>query len=138
HFEPFLPDAPGRDDFMVVCVSCHSPRYVLMQPLFRQRQWEESVDKMAKTYGAQMDPDQRKSIIAYLVTIHGPDAAAVASVRPDDEVDATFQIARPSPLETAPLLQVAMETAGHAGELSRGSDLFGQDCAGCHGTAGRG
>ena len=28
HFEPDLPVAPGRDEYMVVCISCHSPRSV--------------------------------------------------------------------------------------------------------------
>ena len=65
HFEPDLPVAPGRDEYMVVCVSCHSPRYVTMQPLFPQRQWEETVDKMVKVYGAQMDQEQRQSIIGF-------------------------------------------------------------------------
>ena len=40
HFEPELPLAPGKDDYLTVCVSCHSPRYVVMQPPFPQRQWE--------------------------------------------------------------------------------------------------
>jgi len=39
HFEPELPVAAGRDEYLAVCVSCHSPRYVTMQPLFPQRQW---------------------------------------------------------------------------------------------------
>ena len=71
HFEPELPTAPGRDEYLLVCVSCHSPRYVMMQPFFPQRQWEETVDKMAKVYGAQMDQDQRGSIVQYLVATHG-------------------------------------------------------------------
>src|ERR1019366_6521125 len=87
HFEPDLPVAPGRDEFMVVCVSCHSPRYVTMQPLFPQRQWEETVDKMVKVYGAQMDQEQRQPIIGYLVTIHGPNAMIEGAPARDEESD---------------------------------------------------
>src|SRR5258707_304106 len=83
HFEPELATAPGRDQYLVVCVSCHSPRYVMMQPLFPQLQWEETVDKMAKVYGAQMDQDQRASIVQYLVTTHGPDSTR-APARDED------------------------------------------------------
>ncbi|MGH7869148.1 MAG: hypothetical protein ACREP9_16315, partial [Candidatus Dormibacteraceae bacterium] len=83
HFEPELPTAPGRDDYLVVCVSCHSPRYVTMQPFFPQRQWEETIDKMAKTYGARMDPDQRASIVQYLVATHGPDSTRAPAADED-------------------------------------------------------
>ncbi|HVV71204.1 MAG TPA: hypothetical protein VHI52_06850, partial [Verrucomicrobiae bacterium] len=83
HFEPELPLAGGRDDYLSVCVSCHSPRYVMMQPFFPQSKWEETVDKMAKVYGAQMDQEQRTSIVQYLVTTHGPDSARV-SARDED------------------------------------------------------
>ena len=37
-----------------------------------QRQWEDSVDKMVKSYGAQMDAEQRTAIVGYLVATHGP------------------------------------------------------------------
>ncbi len=39
HFEPALAIAPGRDEYLMVCLSCHSSRYVMMQPFFPQRQW---------------------------------------------------------------------------------------------------
>lgn len=136
HFEPELPAAPGRDDYLVVCLSCHSPRYVTMQPLFPQRQWEETVDKMAKVYGAQMDQDQRASIVQYLVTTHGPDSARA----PAGDEDSDFAPpARPNAhSETAPWLTLAAEIGKHGREIERGAELFKRDCAGCHGTTGRG
>jgi mono/diheme cytochrome c family protein len=136
HFEPDLPMAPGRDDYLVVCVSCHSPRYVTMQPLFPQRQWEETVDKMAKVYGAQMDPTQRASIVQYLVATHGPGSAKASDG--DDDSDFT-SIARPSSQpETAPSLILARDNPKRLEQVERGAELFKQNCAGCHGTTGRG
>jgi mono/diheme cytochrome c family protein len=136
HFEPQVPIAPGRDDYLVVCVSCHSPRYVIMQPLFPQRQWEETVDKMAKVYGAQMDQDQRASIVRYLVSTHGPDSRqAPARDEDSDFASAPKLIARS---ETSPLLKLAEEDTEVGKELEHGAALFAQNCAPCHGTAGRG
>lgn len=136
HFEPDLPIAPGRDDYMVVCVSCHSPRYVMMQPLFPERQWQETVDKMAKVYGAQMDQDQRASIVQYLVTTHGPDSAPAPARDEDfDFASIAKPIRRP---DAVPLLKPALDGAEHARAVERGAELFQQDCAACHGTTGRG
>src|SRR6185369_15720596 len=55
NFEPKMPVAPGRDEFMRACVTCHSARYVTMQPPFSRRQWEETVRKMITAYGAPAD-----------------------------------------------------------------------------------
>jgi mono/diheme cytochrome c family protein len=138
HFEPDLAIAAGRDEFMVVCVSCHSPRYVTMQPPFSQRQWEETVDKMSKVYGAQMDQEQRQSIIGYLVATHGPSANTEPPLPGDDEPDFSTKANPPAPAETAPLLKLAVDAKEHATELTHGADLYRQNCAGCHGTTGRG
>ena len=138
HFEPDLPVAPGRDEYMVVCVSCHSPRYVTMQPLFPQRQWEETVDKMVKVYGAQMDQEQRQSIIGYLVTIHGPNSTTEGSPARDEDSDFASAAKPLQRSETTPLIKPATDATTHANEVNRGADLFKQDCAACHGTAGRG
>jgi mono/diheme cytochrome c family protein len=137
HLEPELPMGPGRDDYLVVCVSCHSARYVMMQPYFPQRQWEETVDKMAKVYGAQMDQEQRASIVQYLAATHGPNSAQKTPAGEDDSDFAP--VARPSSrFETEPSLRVARESAEHKKQIGRGAELFKQDCAGCHGLTGRG
>jgi len=138
HFEPDLPVATGRDEFMVVCVSCHSPRYVTMQPLFPKRQWEETVDKMVKVYGAQMDQGQRQSIVGYLVTIHGPNSTPERSPAHDDDFDFAPAAKPGPPPETAPLLKIADQGADRVNQVSRGAELFKQNCAACHGTDGRG
>ncbi|MFO1498932.1 MAG: c-type cytochrome [Verrucomicrobiota bacterium] len=136
HLEPELPLAPGRDAFMAVCIGCHSPRYVFMQPPFPRRQWEESVDKMAKTYGAQMDSDQRSAIIGYLVAVHGPETAARPSASDEDSVAPVP--ATPLPSSPAPWLQPSADPQARAAESRRGAALFNQACTGCHGEAGRG
>ncbi len=138
HFEPDLPAAPGRDEYLAVCVSCHSPRYVMMQPQFPQRQWEETVDKMAKVYGAQMDQEQRAAIVRYLVATHGPNSMPEETAAPDEDsafAPAPKPVARP---ETFPLLKPPPDSTALAKEVERGAALFAQDCAACHGRAGRG
>ena len=137
HFEPDLPMAPGRDEFMMVCVSCHSPRYVTMQPPFSAPQWTETVDKMSKNYGAQMDAAQRQAIIGYLVTIDGPNSNATASAADDDE-DGTSKPQLPRYAEATPELPFSRDPTGMREEIKRGHDLFGRECASCHGPAGRG
>lgn len=137
HFEPDLPIAPGRDEFMMVCVSCHSPRYVTMQPPFSELQWTETVDKMSKNYGAQMDATQRRAIVGYLVAINGPASWAKASPGDDDE-DGWSKPQPPRYVETAPKLPLAGDSTGVQEEIKRGADLFAQDCASCHGPEGRG
>ncbi len=136
HFEPELPAAPGRSDFLVVCVSCHSPRYVSMQPLLSQRQWEESVDKMAKTYGAQMDQEQRKSILGYLVATRGPGAGTNVPPAADDDFASAQKLA-PRP-QSVVSLKLASDANDQAAELSHGAELYTHDCAACHGPNGRG
>ncbi len=136
HYEPELPLAPGRDDYLVVCASCHSARYVLMQPFFLQRQWEETVDKMAKVYGAQIDQEQRSAIVQYLLATHGPDSTRVAA-RDEDPDFAT--VTRPTALvHKSPPLALASNSADAATQVKRGGELFATYCAGCHGTTGRG
>lgn len=136
HFEPELPVAPGRDAYLAVCMSCHSPRYVTMQPFFPQRQWEETVDKMAKVYGAQMAQAQRTSIVQYLVATHGPDSTRATARDEDSDFG---PVTRPAaPTDTGPSLALASDASPRMKQIDHGADLFKKDCAGCHGTTGRG
>jgi mono/diheme cytochrome c family protein len=136
HFEPELPLAAGRDAYLVVCVGCHSPRYVTMQPFFAPRQWEETVDKMVKVYGAQIDQDQRSAVIQYLVATHGP--ASPRAPAGDQDSDFTAVTAPASPSETGPALVLATEGAERTKQIEHGAELFKQNCAGCHGLTGSG
>ena len=130
NFEPELPVAPGRKAFVAACVSCHSARYVFMQPKFPQKQWEETVGKMIKVYGAHLSTNQLHEIVGYLVAVNGvaPKESAVNStpgtVQARDELAAMF---------TAPQNPEAVRA-----NLKRGAELFAQNCAGCHGASGKG
>lgn len=139
HFEPDLPLAPGRGAFMVICVSCHSARYVTMQPLFPERQWKDTVDKMVKVYGAQMDSQQRDLIVQYLVKIHGPDSARAVPPADDDIGDSVAaSVPAFNPVEPAPLLKLAGSPPDRDEEVKWGAEVFKRNCAGCHGPEGRG
>jgi mono/diheme cytochrome c family protein len=139
HFESDMPDAPGREEFMRVCVACHSPRYVTMQPPFAQAQWTETVNKMIKTYGAPADEKQAPAIVNYLVAIHGIEPVKKARASSyDDDSDESGNLRLPQPAETFPTLNVALDADEHAKQVGRGAALFRQDCAGCHGAKGGG
>ncbi len=66
-----LPDAPGAADFQRNCLSCHSARYIQMQPNFSEKTWLSLVTKMQKSFGAPVPDSSVKSIVQYLVAIKG-------------------------------------------------------------------
>lgn len=75
HDEPELPPGPGRTDFITHCEICHSPRYVMMQPLFPRKIWKSEVHKMVTAYKAPLEPADEAGIVNYLVSIHGEEDA---------------------------------------------------------------
>ena len=139
HFEPVLPVEPGRREFMAACISCHSPRYVTMQPPFSRHQWEETVVKMVKAYGAPADETQVNAIVNYLAAINGTESQTnmAASGPGGDDSDFVSSIVMPPDPEPVPVLSVATNAEEHAAGVKRGGVLFMQDCSGCHGVAGR-
>jgi len=72
---PTLELAPGdgRQDVQIYCNTCHSPRYITMQPPLPAATWESEVNKMNKAYGAGIPEDTAKKIIAYLQTHYTPE-----------------------------------------------------------------
>jgi sulfite dehydrogenase (cytochrome) subunit B len=78
YHQPDLPPGPGRDEFAKQCVVCHSPRYVVDQPIFPRKTWTSEVQKMVKAYGAMITPDEQKEIVNYLVYWHGKEDASAA------------------------------------------------------------
>ncbi|MEO6288792.1 MAG: cytochrome c [Ginsengibacter sp.] len=66
-----LPEAPGYATFQNNCVSCHSARYVQMQPDLSQKTWMALVTKMQKSFGAPVPDSSVKAIVQYLVAIRG-------------------------------------------------------------------
>jgi hypothetical protein len=72
---PTLELAPGdgRQDVQIFCNTCHSPRYITMQPPLPAATWEEEVNKMNKAYGAGIPDDTTRKIISYLQTHYTPE-----------------------------------------------------------------
>lgn len=66
-----LPEAPGYKAFQSNCISCHSARYVQMQPGLSEKTWLALVTKMQKTFGAPIPDTAINEIVQYLVTIRG-------------------------------------------------------------------
>jgi len=66
-----LPDAQGYETFKMNCLSCHSARYVQIQPEFSEKTWSAIVTKMQKNFGAPLTDSASKAIVQYLVTIKG-------------------------------------------------------------------
>lgn len=65
-FPPSLPADMGRDEVLAFCNTCHSPRYITMQPPLPPETWAAEVNKMIRTYGASIPDDSTERIIHYL------------------------------------------------------------------------
>jgi mono/diheme cytochrome c family protein len=61
-----LAPAEGRQEVLIYCNTCHSPRYITMQPPLPVAIWEAEVNKMTKTFGANIPDESTKKIIQYL------------------------------------------------------------------------
>ena len=71
HLEVDVPSGPHQREFVVACTTCHSAALVLNQPPFPQPKWGEIVQKMVKTYGAPIAPQDELQLVEYLVAIRG-------------------------------------------------------------------
>jgi mono/diheme cytochrome c family protein len=65
---PSLDLAPGDgiQEVRVYCNTCHTPRYITMQPPLPAATWEAEVNKMNKVFGANIPDEESHKIIAYL------------------------------------------------------------------------
>jgi hypothetical protein len=70
---PELAPGDGRQDVQIYCNTCHSPRYITMQPPLPAATWEAEVNKMQKAYGAGIPEDTARKIIEYLQTYYTPE-----------------------------------------------------------------
>lgn len=66
-----LPDSIGAGLLKASCITCHSLRYIEMQPPFPRKTWEKIVDKMRKSFGAPLTDSSATVIVNYLVAIKG-------------------------------------------------------------------
>ena len=69
--EPYLPEGPGRNQFMGFCTMCHSPRFITHQPPFTRATWAAEVAKMRGEYGAPIPEAAVEPIIDYLMFFNG-------------------------------------------------------------------
>jgi hypothetical protein len=65
-FPPALPAGTWREEVRAFCNTCHSVRYITMQPPLPPEMWAAEVNKMIKTYGASIPDDSTARIIYYL------------------------------------------------------------------------
>ncbi|WP_018465348.1 cytochrome c [Calidithermus timidus] len=72
-YTPELADGPGKELVMGYCQVCHSSTYITMQPPLPAATWEAEVQKMIKTFGAQIPDDAAKQITAYLQAHYTPE-----------------------------------------------------------------
>jgi mono/diheme cytochrome c family protein len=72
---PALELAPGegRQEVETYCNTCHTPRYITMQPPLPATTWEAEVNKMNKTFGAAIPDAESQKIIRYLQAHYTPE-----------------------------------------------------------------
>ncbi len=68
-----LTPGDGLQDVRIYCNTCHSPRYITMQPPLPAATWEAEVNKMNKTFGAGIPEDSTRKIILYLQAHYTPE-----------------------------------------------------------------
>ena len=68
-----LTDGAGRGETQISCSSCHTVRYITMQPPLPAPTWDAEVHKMIKTYGAQISDADAQKIIQYLQAHYTPE-----------------------------------------------------------------
>jgi hypothetical protein len=69
---------PNHAAFDAACLTCHSPKYVSMQPKFPRKVWEAEVKKMIKVFGAPIQEAQITPIVEYLTVIRGAEEKPAA------------------------------------------------------------
>ena len=68
-----LAPGEGLQEVRIYCGTCHSPRYITMQPPLPGATWEAEVNKMNKTFGAAIPEDSARKIILYLQAHYTPE-----------------------------------------------------------------
>jgi len=67
-----LPPGPGRGTVVVMCATCHTTRYIMIQPPLSRETWVSEVTKMQKTFGAPIPDEKTGEIVEYLISVRGP------------------------------------------------------------------
>jgi mono/diheme cytochrome c family protein len=61
----------GEALYKIHCVTCHTLRYIEMQPAFSRKTWEKITEKMIKGFGAPIADSSAVLIVDYLTAIKG-------------------------------------------------------------------
>jgi hypothetical protein len=72
-YPPDLAAGDGKQDVASYCNTCHSTRYITMQPPLPAAVWQAEVTKMDKTFGAQFPADVAPRIVKYLSEHYTPE-----------------------------------------------------------------
>jgi len=72
-FEAGLAEGAGRAETQIYCSSCHTPRYITMQPPLPAATWDAEVQKMVKTFGATIPEADAQKIAQYLHEHYTPE-----------------------------------------------------------------
>jgi hypothetical protein len=70
---PMLAPGEGREEVASYCNTCHSTRYIVMQPPLPRETWEAEVNKMIKTFGMTNPEGVAPKIIKYLQEHYTPE-----------------------------------------------------------------
>ncbi len=81
-YPPEIADGPNVQVYRKDCLSCHTARYISMQPRFSKTVWQNEVKKMVDVFGAPISEADQALIVEYLVAVKGADTAATTAVPP--------------------------------------------------------
>jgi hypothetical protein len=70
-YQSIFPEGEGFSEFKSSCITCHSLRYIEMQPDFPEKTWETIVNKMKKNFGAPISDSASVKIVKYLTAVKG-------------------------------------------------------------------
>jgi len=70
---PQLAPGEGKELVEAYCNTCHSTRYITMQPPLPAATWEAEVNKMIQTFGMAIPESDVPKIIKYLQTHYTPE-----------------------------------------------------------------
>jgi hypothetical protein len=72
-YRPKLEPGEGRELVEAYCNTCHSTRYITMQPPLPSATWAAEVNKMIQTFGMPIPEDASPKIIKYLQSHYTPE-----------------------------------------------------------------
>jgi mono/diheme cytochrome c family protein len=72
-YTPELAPGTGREEVQSYCATCHSTRYITMQPPLPPETWAAEVNKMVKVMGQPIPDDVQPVIIKYLQAHYTPE-----------------------------------------------------------------